>query len=98
MELFRDNFDPREYDCLADICGNEETTLMTHTQTGKQIIRKKFARINQNMVRHIINVRHSNVVQVLGFEERDTGFYMYEEGAAIFCGKAKRLDRFRRNW
>ena len=72
-----ENFNPREYDPLEDLRGNERVTLMGHNKTGKQIVRKAVG--GKNKGQQLLHVRHTNLVEMLGAEETDSGCYTYEE-------------------
>ena len=80
MQYFAENFDPQKYDGLIDLSGNENITLMCHNETKKLIVRKKISGINMELYKQLVNVRHRNLVQVIGLEESKFNFYYtYEE-------------------
>ena len=79
MQYFTEKFDPSEYDGVADLGGNAGVTLMVHNKTGKSIIRKAVGVAGKDVYASLVNVRNNNLVQTLGMEETDSGFFTYEE-------------------
>lgn len=79
MQYFAEDFDPQQYDSLIDLSGHENITLMCHNETKKLIVRKTISGINQELYKQLVNVRHRNLVQVMGLEETQFTCYTYEE-------------------
>jgi eukaryotic-like serine/threonine-protein kinase len=79
MQYFAENFDPQEYEGLIDLSGNENITLMCHTKTKKLIVRKTIGGINMQLYKQLVNVRHRNLVQVMGLKETEFNCHTYEE-------------------
>ena len=79
MQYFTEDFNPREYDGIADITGNKQTTLMAHNRTGKRIVRKQIGGINEGLYKQLTQIRHDNLIRVLGLETTAEGCYTYEE-------------------
>ena len=79
MEYYVNDFNPSDYDGMADISGNGKTTLMVHNKTGEQVVRKEINGINRELYRRLMNVRHDNLIRILGIEETETGCRTYEE-------------------
>ena len=79
MQYFAEDFDPQEYESLTDFSGNENVTLMCHNETKKLIIRKTISRINMELYKQLVNVRHRNLVQIMGLKGTELNCYTYEE-------------------
>lgn len=79
MQYFVKNFDPHEYEGLIDLSGNENITLMCHTKTKKLIVRKTISGINMQLYKQLVNIRHKNLVKVMGMKETEFNCYTYEE-------------------
>lgn len=79
MQYFAKNFDPQQYDSLIDLSGNENITLMCHNETKKLIVRKTISGVNLELYKQLVNVRHRNLVQVMGLKETEFNCYTYEE-------------------
>ena len=79
MQYFAEDFDPQEYESLTDLSGNENITLMCHNETKKLIIRKTINGINMELYKQLVNVRHRNLVQIMGLKETELNCYTYEE-------------------
>lgn len=79
MQYFTENFDPREYEGLMDLSDNGDITLMCHKKTKKLIIRKSVKKVNIGLYRQLINIRHKNLVHLMGIEDYADGYYAYEE-------------------